>query len=235
MTAQHPIDEALYPPFSGFPREGLEFLKRLKRNNNRPWFQKHKSEYDDLVRFPMESLIATLHQRLHDVAPEVEFSPKKSIFRIYRDVRFSKDKSPYKTNVAASFKLSGKKSPTESPGLYVGIELSEIFIGGGIYMPTGPQLKAIRRSIAEKPEDYLAIVEDRRFKKTFGGVLGETLQKAPLGFPKDHPMAEHLKKKQFYIGIELKAEACLKPAFADTVSAVLAQAMPFVRWLAKVT
>jgi uncharacterized protein (TIGR02453 family) len=232
MSVRHPIDEVEYPPFAGFPKAGLDFLKKLKRNNNRPWFQKHKSQYDELVRFPMECLIADLRGRLFDVASEIEFNPKRSIFRIYRDVRFSKDKSPYKTNIAASFELGGKKGPTEWPGLYVGVEIGEVFVGGGLYMPTGPQLKAIRRSIADKPEEFLAVIHAPRFRKTFGTVLGEKLQKAPLGFPKDHPMVEHLRFKQFYVGVEPKVEACLSPKFAEQVAGVFTDALPFVRWLA---
>ena len=234
MSAKHPIDEVIYPPFAGFPRGGIEFLKKLKRNNNRPWFQKHKSEYDDLVRFPMECLIATLRQQMRDVAPEIEFNPKRSIFRIYRDVRFSNDKSPYKTNIAASFELGGKKSPTEWPGLYVGVEIGEIFVGGGLYMPTGPQLKSIRRSIADRPDEYLAVIDAPRFRKTFGKVLGERLVKAPLGFPKDHAMIEHLRLKQFYIGVEPRVESCFSPKFADTVAGVFTDAMPFLRWLVRI-
>jgi uncharacterized protein (TIGR02453 family) len=233
MAAKHPIDEAEYPPFAGFPKAGIDFLKKLKRNNNREWFQNHKSEYDDLVHFPMECLIAELRQRMRDVAPDIEFNPKRSIFRIYRDVRFSKDKSPYKTNIAASFELGGKNKPTEWPGVYVGVEPGEIFVGGGLYMPTGPQIKSIRQMIAGQPEEYLAVIEAPRFKKTFGSVLGERLQKAPLGFPKDHPMIEHLRLKQMYIGIEPKVEVCFSPKFADLVAGVFADALPFVRWLAK--
>jgi uncharacterized protein (TIGR02453 family) len=232
MSVRHPIDEVEYPPFAGFPEAGLDFLKKLKRNNNRPWFQKHKIDYDELVHFPMECLIAELRDRMHDVAPEIDFNPKRSIFRIYRDVRFSKNKAPYKTNIAASFELGGKNSPTQWPGVYVGVEVGEIFVGGGLYMPTGPQIKSIRRSIADRPDEYLAVIEAPRFKKTFGSVLGEKLQKAPLGFPKDHPMIEHLRFKQYYVGIEPKVEACLDAKFADLVAGVFTDAMPFIRWLA---
>ncbi|MEW6511681.1 MAG: DUF2461 domain-containing protein [Bacteroidota bacterium] len=233
---RHPVlDELDYPPFHGFPPDALRFLRLLKRNNNRPWFQKHKQDYEEHVRFPMQCLIAGLAVRLADIAPEVTFDPKRSIFRIYRDVRFSNNKAPYKTNIAASFEVKGRKGPTESPGLYVGIEPGEIYIGGGVYMPWGDQLKAIRRSIAEHPDEYLAVVEDRRFKKRFGGIQGENLAKAPLGYPKDHPMIEHLRHKQFYTGIELKDAACESPRFLDTVAGVFADIMPLVRWIDRAT
>lgn len=235
MTDKAFLEEDFFPPFEGFPKQGIEFLKRLKRNNNRPWFQRHKHEYEEHVRFPMQCLIATLAQKMIDSVPEIEFNPRKSIYRIYRDVRFSKNKAPYKTNIAASFEPRGRKQPTETPGLYLGIEPGEIFIGGGLYMPTGEQLKAIRHAIAHQPEEFLAVVTSKRFKKEFGEIEGEKLQKAPLGYPKDHPMIEHLRYKQFYVGKILDHSPCLKPDFVDTVAAVFADTMPLVRWLLRVT
>ena len=231
--SRHPLEDMLYPPFAGFPKEALGFLRRLKRNNNRPWFQKHKDEYEENVRFPMECLISTLGPKMADVAPDFDFHPKKSIFRIYRDTRFSNNKTPYKTNIAAYFQPRGKKSPAERPGLYLGIELGEIFIGGGLYMPSGEQLKSIRRSLVEQPEEYLGLIEDPAFVKMFGEVMGDKLVKAPLGYPKDHPMIAHLRLKQFFVGKEYGEEECLKPRFADTAAKILTGSMPFVRWLEK--
>lgn len=225
------LDEEFFPPFDGFPRECIDFLKKLKRNNNRPWFQAHKHEYEQNVKFPMQCLIATIALRMADSAREMDFNPKKSIFRIYRDTRFSKNKTPYKTNIAASFQLRGRKHLTEMPGLYVGIEPGEIFIGGGLYLPTGDQLKAIRRAIVARPEEFLALVNDGRFKKEFGEIEGEKLSRAPLGYPKDHPMLEYLRYKQLYVGKVYEDTACLKPRFADTVVAVFNDTMPLVRWL----
>jgi uncharacterized protein (TIGR02453 family) len=231
MSASFLPEENFFPPFEGFPNEGIKFLRRLKKNNNRLWFQRHMQEYEEYVRFPMQCLISTVAQKMIDAAPEFDFNPKKSIFRIYRDVRFSKNKAPYKTNIAASFQPTGQKHLIEWPGLYVGIEPGEIFIGGGLYMPTAEHLKAIRKSIATYPEEFLAVVENTRFKKEFGGIEGERLQKAPLGYPKDHPMIDHLRYKQFYVGKEYDDSPCLKPGFADIVSSVFTFTMPLVRWL----
>ena len=235
MRNATPLEEMLFPPFDGFPKEGMDFLKKLKKNNNRPWFQKHKEIYDESVRFPMQCLIASLSERMADIAPEIEFNPKKSIFRIYRDVRFSKNKAPYKTNIAASFGYRAKKkSAVETPGLYIGISPGEIYIGGGLYMPSGDQLKAIRKMMVEKPDEYLAIVDDKRFKREFDGIEGEKLAKAPLGYPKDHPMIEHLKHKQFFVGKEYDDESmCLKKDFINRVVQAFADTMPLVRWLTK--
>jgi uncharacterized protein (TIGR02453 family) len=235
MVKSPPMDDIVFPPFEGFPPEGMKFLKQLKKNNNRAWFLKHRAVYEESVRFPMQCLIATLREQMAGVAPEIEFHPRRSIFRINRDVRFSKDKAPYKTNIAASFKLRGDKSPTENPGLYLGIEPGEIFIGGGLYMPTGDQVKAIRQSMSDAPEEFLRVVGGRRFKKEFGGIQGEQLSRAPLGYPPDHPMITHLRHKQFYVGKVLDEEACFSPKFVKQVVTVFTDTLPLVRWLVSAT
>ena len=234
MKTAHPLDTDFFPPFAGFPREGLRFLRRLAKNNNREWFAKNKNEYEELVRFPMQCLVATLAEGMRGDAPEIDFNPKKSIFRIYRDVRFSRNKAPYKTHVAAAFQIKGKKGPTESPGLYLHIEPGEVFLGGGIYMPTGPQLKAIRKGIAERPDAFLGIVKNPAFRRRFGGIEGETLKKAPLGYPGDHPMIGHLKHKQFYAGRSMEESHCLKPSFTAAVMKDFRTVLPLVRWLNEV-
>ena len=229
---KHPLlDELDFPPFEGFPVQGIDFLKKLKKNNNRPWFQKHKEEYEEKVRFPMQCLVAALAVRMADAAPELEFNPKRSIFRVYRDVRFSKNKAPYKTSIAAYFAVKGRKGPGETPGLYVGIEPGEVFVGGGVYMPWGEQLKSNRRTLADHPGDFLAVVESKRFRKRFGEIMGEKLVHAPLGYPKDHPMIAYLRYKQFFVGVELTEKAAATPKFLETVAAVFTDAMPFLRWL----
>jgi len=234
MKTIHPVDTDIFPPFAGFPAEGIEFLRKLKKNNNRPWFQKHKDDYELNVRFPMQCLIASLAERMAAEAPEIRFDPKKSIFRIHRDIRFSRNKEPYKTNIAAVFPMKGGKAPGESPGLYVGVEPGEVFVGGGVYMPDGGQLKGYRKSIAEKPQEFLSVLNDRVFKRTLGGIQGETLRNAPLGFPKDHPMIEHLRHKQFYVGKVYDTPVCLQARFLETVAIIFVAAMPLVRWLARV-
>ena len=169
-----------------------------------------------------------------DIAPEIEFNPKKSIFRIYRDVRFSKNKAPYKTNIAASFNWRGLKGPVEAPGLYLHIEPGDIFIGGGVYMPSSDQVKAFRKSMVDHPGEFLEVVENRRFKKEFVEVQGEKLSKAPLGYPKDHPMIEHLRHKQFYVGKDYNdVSMSFHPKFLNVVVGVFNDTMPLVRWLAK--
>lgn len=234
MAAEKSIplsDLEFYPPFEGFPREGVEFLKKLKRNNNRPWFEKHKQDYEALVKLPMQSLIAALHPHFERFAPEFDVNPKRALFRIYRDVRFSKDKTPYKTHVAAHFVLRGKPKGVEGSGYYLHIEPGEVFLGGGLYMPDGDQLKKIRRAIASRPDQFLSAMRHPKFKKMFGKLEGEKLQRVPQGYEPDHAMAEWLKYKQFFVGTELPEGKCLKEKFVPDVVEVFEAATPLVRFL----
>lgn len=226
-----PIDADIYPPFIGFPNECTDFLRRLKRNNNRLWFEKHKGEYESNVKLPMQSLIASLQPYFDSFAPEFDINPKRSLFRIYRDIRFSKDKTPYKTHVAAHFVLRGKQKGIEGSGFYLHIEPGSVFLGGGIYMPDGDQLKKIRRVIASQPKAFLNIVTDKNFTKRFKKIDGDKLQRVPRGFEPDHPMAEWLKLKQFFVGVEWKEEKCLKPQFVKEIAKVFEEATPLVAFL----
>src|SRR5436309_4057298 len=107
MKPEQLLDAENFPPFTGFPKRGITFLRRLKKNNNRDWFAKNREEFEEFVKLPMQSLIATFKQPLAEFAPEMEVNPKRSMFRIYRDIRFSKNKNPYKTHVAAVFHPKG--------------------------------------------------------------------------------------------------------------------------------
>ncbi len=223
------FDLEVYPPFVGFPAEGIEFLKKLKKNNNRDWFSRHKSEYEDFVKLPMQSMIAALKGPMEKVAPEFDVNPKRSMFRIYRDTRFSNDKTPYKTHVAAVFHLRGHWE--ESAGYYVHIEPGGIYAGGGIYMPDGDQLKKIRRAISDRAEEFSSVVESRKFKRLFGELEGSKLQRAPLGYPPDHPMIEWLKYKSFYTGVEWEERAASSPKFTGRLAGLYADLLPLIRFL----
>src|SRR3972149_10768324 len=133
-----------FPPFNGFPKEGIAFLRRLKRNNNRLWFEKHKAGYQEFVKLPIQSLVASLGPHFERFAPQYDLNPMRSLFRIYRDTRFSPDKTPYKTHVAAHFVLRGEPKGFLGSGYYLHIEPGECFVGAGIYMPDGEMLKSIR-------------------------------------------------------------------------------------------
>ena len=225
----HLIEAELTPPFDGFPPEGLTFLRRLKQHNTRAWFAEHKPEYEEFVKMPVQSLIATLRQPMLAVAPEIRVDTKKSMFRIYRDTRFSKDKTPYKTHVAAVFHPTGRWEA--SAGYFVHIEPNKIYVGGGIYMPNGGQLKSIRHAIADNDKEFLAIVQEKRFVKLFTGLEGEQLLRAPLGFPADHPMIDWLKHKSFFTGVEWKVDECFSSKFVDQIVNLYKYLRPLVRFL----
>lgn len=218
-----------YPPFNGFPKEGLKFLRNLKHNNNRSWFKLHKLEFEELVKLPMQSLINDLKPIVQEFAPDFLMDPQKSIFRIYRDVRFSKDKSPYKTHIAAIFQPT--KNWNDSASLYLHIEPGGIFLGGGMYMPNAVQLKKFRNYLISNSDAFIEIVYSKDFKNYFNKIEGEKLKRVPVGFPNDHPLREYLKLKQFYIGYDLPESACLKRDFLKKIVHIFKKMMPFVNFI----
>jgi uncharacterized protein (TIGR02453 family) len=224
-------DIDFYPPFEGFPSEGIDFLKQLKRNNNRPWFEKHREEYESYVKLPMQSLIAALQPHFQRFAPEFDLNPKRSLFRVYRDIRFSSDKTPYKTHVAAHFVVRGKPKGVEGLGYYLHIEPGEVFLGGGIYMPDGGQLKNIRHSIDANANGFLSILRNKKFISVFKKLEGEKLKRIPKGYDPDHPMAEWLKQKQIFVGVEWQEAKCNREEFVGEIAAVCEAAAPLVRFL----
>ncbi|MBI4458606.1 MAG: DUF2461 domain-containing protein, partial [Acidobacteria bacterium] len=185
--------------FPGFPPQALLFLRNLKKHNHRAWFQSHKQTYEQSVKAPMVELVLSLGEAFRRFAPEMVADPRVSLYRIYRDTRFSRDKSPYKTQAAAVFPVRGLPK-NSGPGLYFHISPEEVLIGGGIYMPDPLLLRAVRERIAAFPREFLSIVEGKRFRKAFGELEGAQLQGMPKGFPADHKAAEYLRYKQFLFG-----------------------------------
>src|SRR5438093_336992 len=175
---------------SCLPAETLAFLRALKRNNRREWFQPRKEQYETQVRAPMLAIIEQLARDLRPFAPDIVVNPKTALYRIYRDTRFSENKTPYKTHVAAVFPSRGLPKH-EGAGLYFHVSPDEVWIGGGMYAPQAPQLHAVREHIAANVGRLRAIVESPGFKRRVGGLEGERLQRVPLAFPKDHPAAEY--------------------------------------------
>jgi len=147
----------------------------------------------------MAEMVRNLGQAFRRFAPEMVADPRVSIYRIYRDTRFSRDKTPYKTQVAAVFPVRGLPK-NSGPGLYFHISPEEVLIGGGIYMPEPDLLRSVREQIAAHPKQFLAIVEGREFRKAFGELEGEQLKTAPKGFPAEHSAARYLRHKQFLFG-----------------------------------
>lgn len=173
----------------------LDFLKELAANNNREWFQANKKWYDE-CREKVLFLTDVLINEIGKFDPQVRgLSPKDCMFRIFRDVRFSNDKRPYKTNFGSFICKGGRKSM--NPGYYFHIEPGNSFIGGGIYMPPAEPLKAIRNYMAEHGDEYLEIINEPDFRKKYPEMYDDKLKTAPKGFPKDHEFIDLLKYKSF--------------------------------------
>jgi uncharacterized protein (TIGR02453 family) len=217
-------------PFTGFPKEGLRFLRQLKRNNNREWFQEHKSTYEECLKGPMAEMIEALARDFKRFAPEIIASTKVSAFRIHRDTRFSKDKSPYKTHVAAVFPRSGLPKDAGAR-LYFHVAPAEVWIGGGVYMPLPEDLSAIRAHLGENVASFRRIIGSSQFRKLFGSLEGEQLSRVPRGFSADHPAADYLKYKQFLAGRTLPSSVAVAPSFYKTVVETFRGMLPFIRFL----
>lgn len=228
---QNIFDIEVYPSFEGFPKEGTDFLNRLKRNNRREWFEKHRDEYEAHVRLPMLSLITSLQPYFARFAPGMDTNPKRALFRIYRDVRFSKDKHPYKTHVAAHFVPRGKPKGLGVAGYYLHIEPGETYLGGGIYMPESSQLRVIRKAMDNESDRFLSILEDDNFQKAFGTLEGDKLSRVPRGYPVDHPLAEYLKYKSVFVGATFSESACRKREFVAQAARVFETVSPLVQFI----
>jgi uncharacterized protein (TIGR02453 family) len=213
-----------------FPEDGLRFLKALKRNNRREWFHTRKDRYDEQVRRPMLAIVEHLAADLRPIAPEIVVDPKTAVYRIYRDTRFSPDKTPYKTHIAANFPWRGLPKH-EGAGLYFHVSPDEIWIGGGMYAPQTSQLQAVREHIAANCRQLRSIVESAAFRRTIGRLEGEKLQRVPRGFPKDHQAAEFLMYRQFLAGRELPPAAAATGRFYPALLETFRIVVPLVRFL----
>jgi uncharacterized protein (TIGR02453 family) len=223
--------------FAGFQPEALTFLADLAEHNDRAWFQPRKADYERLLKEPMESLVATLDEGFAARGIPLRADPKRSIFRIYRDTRFSKDKSPYKTNVGASIPwvegASGADDIVHGNGAYIHIQPGNSFAGGGMWMAERPRLEALRRAVVEEPDRVVAAIEDPGFLATFGPVNShETLKRVPPGYPADHPLADLLRFKDLTFGRGLSDDEVLSPSLPDLLVDDLATAVPVFRFLA---
>jgi uncharacterized protein (TIGR02453 family) len=227
--------------FTGFRPGALTFLRSLARNNKREWFEENKERYETEVKRPLRILVEELDARLGDIAPEMVGNPKRSIFRIYRDVRFSKDKSPYKTNAAAWFyhrdagHAVGTQAVHGGAGFYFQIAPKECIVAGGIWMPPTAALKTLREAIVDDPDALRSILKHVAFKRAFGALSEEAvLKRTPRGFDPDHPAADLLRFKSFTVSTELSEREVLDPKLPDIVAKQYATMLPFVRWLNRV-
>jgi uncharacterized protein (TIGR02453 family) len=215
---------------SPFTARTLRFLRALKRNNDREWFRERKDRYEADVRQPMIALLARLAGDFTSFAPEFIAEPKVSLYRIYRDTRFSADKTPLKTHVAAHFPMRGLPRG-EGGGLYVEIAPKWVWMGGGLYMPSSAQLRSLRAHIGDNHRQLHRVVSSAAFRKTVGMLDGERLSRVPRGYPKDHPAAEYLRFKQFLAGREFEAEFATTTPFYRELLATFRAVTPLVRFL----
>ncbi len=213
-----------------FSARTLSFLVRLKRNNRREWFTARRGEYDEVVRAPMLAVLERLAIDMRAIAPELVVGPK-SMYRIYRDVRFSANKQPYKTHVAASFwhRDLGKGG---GAGMYFHVDPDGVWIGGGMYAPEMPQLYRVREHIAGNVRRFRSMIEAPRFRRALdGGLEGEQLQRVPRGFSRDHEAADYLRYRQFLAGREFPARFATGPKFYGGMLDVFRTIAPLIRFL----
>lgn len=215
---------------SPFTRKTLAFLRALKRHNDREWFRSRKEQYEAHLRGPMVQLLARLADDFRTFAPELVSDPRVSLYRIYRDTRFSDDKRPLKTHIAAHFPARGF-ARNEGAGLYLEIAPAWVWIGGGLYMPPSSDLRAIRAHIASRHRTLHRMVTAPAFRRAVGQLDGERLSRVPHGYPKDHPAGEYLRFKQFLAGCEYEAELACRPRFYREVLAIFRAVAPLIRFL----
>ncbi len=216
--------------FAGFPPEGITFLKQLKKNNNREWFQARKSVFEEKVKAPMTALVSELNLHLGRTAPEFVTEPRQAIYRFYRDTRFSKDKTPYKTHIAALFVHQGLDKHT-SASLYCSISPDSVDIAGGVYMPQPEQLLLLRTLLAGHEKEWKRLTTSKTFARLMGTLQGSGLTRVPKGFDAAHPAADLLKRKQWYFFVQLDAAIATSPKLVKELTARFDVMQPFLAFL----
>ncbi len=208
------------------------FLKELERNNNREWFKANKGRYEDLIKEPALEFIAGFAPHLRRISPHFQAIPKASggsLFRIHKDVRFSKDKSPYKTSVGIQFRHQQGRD-AHAPGFYLHIERGGVFVGSGMWRPDGPALKKIRDHLVADSRGWKKAVSGKPFLSGWS-LEGEALKRPPRGYDPEHPLVEDLKRKDFIAVSRLTQKALLAPDFPRHFVHLCRQGAPLTRYL----
>jgi len=228
--------------FAGFPKDSLAFLRGLRKNNNKPWFEAHRAEYERAVKQPLQHLAEELDIRFARLAPEFVAPPKRALFRIHRDVRFSKDKSPYKTHAAlwVFHRDAGRGVGREAhggAGFYFHLEPGASGVAGGFWMPPRTLLGVLRERIAEDQRGFEKVVKGAAFVRRFKALSDETtepgarLTRVPRGFAPDHPAAHWLRFTSFTAWRPYTDAEALSPRLVDGLMKDYAALLPLVRWL----
>lgn len=218
---------------SPFSPKLFRFLNDLRANNNRDWFKTHKHRYEDELLEPAQIFIQMMQPRLAKISKQLVASERRvggSLMRIYRDVRFSKNKQPYKTNVGIQFRhVAGKD--VHAPGYYLHIDPDEVFLGAGIWRPPSDALKAVRTRIDEDARGWKRVRDGARFRKHWS-LGGESLKRPPRGFDESHPLIEDLKRKDHIAVCRLPRSVVTRAGFVEDVASRFADAAGFMRWIA---
>lgn len=224
------------PP--GFTSDALRFLRGLKRNNTKPWFERHRAEYEQVVRDPLRALIEEMDLRFAGFAPEIIGDPRRSAFRIHRDIRFSRDKSPYKTHASCWFhhrdgsRKVGQDGEGGSAGYYFHLEPGSSMLAAGIWMPPRGALHRIRDAIAEDPDGFATVAGTSALRRRFGGLDQEAmLKRMPRGYPDDHPAADWLRYQSFTMHRPLTDAQVTGRRLPALLEADYRRLLPLVRWL----
>jgi uncharacterized protein (TIGR02453 family) len=224
--------------FTGFPAEALRFLRALRRNNEREWFNAQRARYEQSVRMPLAALIEEMDARFARFAPEITGDPKRSAFRIHRDIRFSADKSPYKTHSAVWFyhrdagKGVGGSTPHGGAGFYFHLEPNASMVAGGLWMPPPESLRRIRQVLEDGHQEFARLIRSRGLAGRFGSLNTEAmLRRVPRGVDPEHPGAEWMRHRSFTMSRPLSNEEVQDPRLAATLERDYRALLPLVRWL----
>lgn len=228
--ATKPAIQLTRSPFAGFPKEAITFLRGLERNNKREWFQPRKHIYDEKIRAPLAELIEQVNAEFAEFAPRYVMPVAKAMFRIYRDTRFSNDKRPYKTRVAAVWHLPNM-SRTAGGCFYFHFTSREVLIAAGVYMPERDELLAIRNLLAERHEEFRQLLTTRNLRKLMGELEGEQLSRVPKGFEKDHPAEDLLRLKQWFLESTVDGSVATTPRLLDEIITRFRVVAPVVEFL----
>ena len=216
--------------FAGFPAEGMRFLADLKENNDREWFQPRKGVFDEFVKQPMLDLVRALQSGMMRFAPDYVADPGKTLYRIYRDVRFSKNKAPYKPHVASLFRRNGF-GKDDGAGFFFLISPSVIEIVAGIYSPPPESLLAVRQHVADNAKEFRRICAKPKLVALMGGLRGEAGKRPPKGFDPKHPAIDLIKMKQYLFTASLDGNLATTPKLFPEILFRLEAMTPFVEFL----
>jgi uncharacterized protein (TIGR02453 family) len=216
--------------FPGFSRDALTFLRNLKRNNRRDWFQPRKEQYESLIKAPMLELIGCLNAEFARFAPDYVTAPEKSVYRIYRDTRFSPDKTPYKTHISA---ILPRNTAVKREGavFYFHFTEKEVLAFGGVYAPERDELLAYRALLSEHHQEFEDILRNPALRRALGELEGEQLSRMPKGFPTDHPAEDLLRRRQWYLESTLDIKLLTTPRLLPALARSFALMAPFVEFL----